>query len=59
MQNPSIVLYGAKNVKIEDTMIPEILDPHDVIVRINFIGVCGSDVGLLSSLSKYPSPLLI
>ncbi|KAH7086410.1 chaperonin 10-like protein [Paraphoma chrysanthemicola] len=44
MQNPSIVLYGPKLAKLEDSPIPEILDPHDVIVRIAYVGVCGSDV---------------
>ncbi|KAG9187964.1 D-xylulose reductase [Alternaria panax] len=44
MQNPSVVLYGPKKAKIEDTAIPELADSHDVIVRINYVGVCGSDV---------------
>lgn len=43
MQNPSIVLYGARNAKLEDKPIPS-LSSHDVLVRIAFIGVCGSDV---------------
>jgi NADPH:quinone reductase-like Zn-dependent oxidoreductase len=46
MQNPSIVLYGPGNAKLEDKPIPEIVDGHDVIVRIAFVGVCGSDVSL-------------
>jgi D-xylulose reductase len=44
MNNPSIVLYGAKNARLEDKSVPELLDPHDVLVRIAYIGVCGSDV---------------
>jgi D-xylulose reductase len=44
MQNPSIVLYGAKRAQLEDKPIPEIIDPHDVLVRIAYVGVCGSDV---------------
>lgn len=44
MQNPSIVLYGAQNARLEDKRIPELTDPHQVIVRINYVGVCGSDV---------------
>ncbi|KAF2128000.1 GroES-like protein [Dothidotthia symphoricarpi CBS 119687] len=43
MQNPSIVLYSAKTAKLEDKPIPS-LSPHDVLVRIAYIGVCGSDV---------------
>ncbi|KAF1946794.1 GroES-like protein [Clathrospora elynae] len=44
MNNPSIVLYGAKNAKLEDKTVPELAEPHDVLVRINYVGVCGSDV---------------
>tara|TARA_R110002003_G_scaffold112_19_gene9737 strand:+ start:3677 stop:3874 length:198 start_codon:yes stop_codon:yes gene_type:complete len=44
MQNPSIVLYAAKSAKLEDKPLPELLDPHDVLVRIAYVGVCGSDV---------------
>ncbi|KAA8612542.1 Tdh Threonine dehydrogenase [Pyrenophora tritici-repentis] len=44
MQNPSVVLYGPHNAKIEDRPIPELVDAHDVIIRINYVGVCGSDV---------------
>ncbi|KAF1851613.1 GroES-like protein [Cucurbitaria berberidis CBS 394.84] len=44
MVNPSIVLYGAKNAALEDKPIPELVEPHDVLVRINYVGVCGSDV---------------
>lgn len=46
MQNPSIVLYGAGQAKLEDKPVPEIIDAHDIIVRIAFVGVCGSDVSL-------------
>lgn len=44
MQNPSIVLYGARKAKVEDRPQPIELDPHDVLVRIAYVGVCGSDV---------------
>ncbi|KAF2820248.1 GroES-like protein [Ophiobolus disseminans] len=43
MQNPSIVLYAPKSAKLEDKPIP-FLNPHDVLIRIAYIGVCGSDV---------------
>jgi D-xylulose reductase len=29
---------------VEDRPVPEISDPHDVIVQISYVGVCGSDV---------------
>jgi D-xylulose reductase len=44
MQNPSIILYGARNAKLQDINVPELVDAHDVLVRIAFVGVCGSDV---------------
>ena len=58
MQNPSIVLYGAKNAKVEDKDIPQLVNSNDVLVRIAYVGVCGSDVSitlpsLLSMSSKW------
>ncbi|XP_014555468.1 hypothetical protein COCVIDRAFT_38824 [Bipolaris victoriae FI3] len=44
MQNPNIVLYAPHTAKIEDKPIPTLSSPHDVVIRINYIGVCGSDV---------------
>ena len=44
MQNPSIVLYSAHTAKLEDRPIPPLTNPHDVLIRIAYIGVCGSDV---------------
>ena len=43
-QNPAIWLYGPNNAKLENHAVPEISDPHDVIIRINYIGTCGTDV---------------
>ncbi|GAP89477.1 putative D-xylulose reductase A [Rosellinia necatrix] len=42
--NLSCVLYGPHNVKVEDRPVPEIQDPHDILIRISYVGVCGSDV---------------
>ncbi|KIX05510.1 uncharacterized protein Z518_06382 [Rhinocladiella mackenziei CBS 650.93] len=42
--NPSVLLYGPGKAKIEDRPLPEINSPTDAIVRIKFVGVCGSDV---------------
>jgi len=44
MQNPSCFLYSPGVAKIEESPIPTINQPHDVIIRIGFVGVCGSDV---------------
>lgn len=51
MKNPSIVLYKPGDARVEDRPMPEIEDPHDVLVRIAFVGVCGSDVSSLLTIS--------
>jgi D-xylulose reductase len=51
MQNPSIVLYSPLTARLEDKPVPELLSPHHVIIRIAYVGVCGSDV-------NSPSPSL-
>jgi len=51
-QNPSIYLLGAERYKYADSAVPSISDPYDCIIRINFVGVCGSDVRLPSPLSS-------
>lgn len=54
MQNPSCVLYSAGDCRYENRPIPTIEDPHDVIIRIAYTGVCGSDV--LCPLLPFTSP---
>lgn len=44
MQNPSCLLYGPGDIRFEDHTLPTIEDPHDVIIRIAYIGACSSDV---------------
>ncbi|CAI7571193.1 unnamed protein product [Penicillium bialowiezense] len=43
-QNLSFVLEGIHKVKYEDRPVPELKDPHDVIINVKFTGICGSDV---------------
>jgi len=43
-QNLSCVLYGPLDARFEDRPIPVLENPQDVIVRIAYTGVCGSDV---------------
>lgn len=49
-RNPSWFLSGPHTASIrdhpltEDGTIPALTDPYDVLVRIAYIGVCGSDV---------------
>ncbi|GKZ25530.1 hypothetical protein AbraIFM66951_011223 [Aspergillus brasiliensis] len=42
--NPSCLLYGPQDARFEDRPIPTLDDPHDVLIRIAYTGVCGSDV---------------
>ncbi|KAJ5118066.1 hypothetical protein N7448_004287 [Penicillium atrosanguineum] len=44
MQNPACLLYGPGDARFEDRPLPLIEDPYDVIIRIAYVGVCGSDV---------------
>ncbi|KAE8372501.1 chaperonin 10-like protein [Aspergillus bertholletiae] len=42
--NPSCLLYGPLDVRLEDRPMPVLDNPQDVIVQIAYTGVCGSDV---------------
>ena len=37
-------LTGIRQLQILDTPEPELMTPHDVLLRIDTVGVCGSDV---------------
>lgn len=43
-QNLSFVLERVQSLKFEDRPIPQLRDDHDVLVRVKFTGICGSDV---------------
>jgi D-xylulose reductase len=42
--NPSIVLSGPGQARLDNRPIPQLRTATDVIVRVGFVGVCGSDV---------------
>ena len=44
--NLSCLLYGPGKARLKNRPTPTIDDPHDVLIRIAFVGVCGSDVRL-------------
>jgi D-xylulose reductase len=46
-ENPSCLLYGPFDARFENRPVPVIENPYDVIVRIAYTGVCGSDVSIL------------
>ncbi|KAJ5999898.1 hypothetical protein N7481_000307 [Penicillium waksmanii] len=58
MQNPSCLLYGPGDARFENIPLPTIEDPYDVIIRIAYVGVCGSDVHfwLHGGIKSYVSP---
>jgi threonine dehydrogenase-like Zn-dependent dehydrogenase len=43
LQNPSAVLYGPRDVRIEDRPVP-LPEAGQVLVEIAAVGICGSDV---------------
>jgi L-iditol 2-dehydrogenase len=42
-ENVAAVLYGVRDLRVQPRPVPE-PGPHDVLVRIASVGVCGSDV---------------
>lgn len=42
-QNPSVVLYGKGDIRIEDRPIP-VPKPNQLLVKVHTVGICGSDV---------------
>ncbi len=44
--NLSCMLAGAKKVDFVDWPVPRVDDPHDVLIKIAYTGVCGSDVSI-------------
>jgi threonine dehydrogenase-like Zn-dependent dehydrogenase len=38
------VLTGIRSMEVREVPDPELVSPHDVMVRMGALGVCGSDV---------------
>jgi D-xylulose reductase len=43
-KNPSLFLSGPGNAWVGESPYPSITEEHDVIIRIAYVGVCGSDI---------------
>src|SRR3954454_3012429 len=43
MENRAAVLHGIGDLRIEDRPMP-VPQPHEVVVQIKSVGICGSDV---------------
>jgi threonine dehydrogenase-like Zn-dependent dehydrogenase len=46
-ENHSWLLYGPLDARFENRPFPVLNDPRDVVVRIVYTGICGSDVSNL------------
>lgn len=42
-------LTGLREIKVADAPEPRIVDPHDVLVRVESVGICGSDMHYYST----------
>ena len=40
----SMVLTGLSQLDIVERPVPEIRNPHDVLIKMKSVGVCGSDI---------------
>jgi D-xylulose reductase len=53
-KNLSFVLEKVQTLKFENRPTPQLQDPHDVLVRVKFTGICGSDVSDCPKVSIQP-----
>jgi 2-desacetyl-2-hydroxyethyl bacteriochlorophyllide A dehydrogenase len=58
---PAVVVHGPQKARIEERRVPS-LRPGEVLVRVSFVGICGTDLEIFegslgyyrSGLAKYP-----
>lgn len=50
-KNLALFLLGPGNALVGESPYPNITDEHDIIIRIAYVGVCGSDVCFLFNTS--------
>ncbi len=51
-KNRAFVLERIQKFTFEDRPPPTLQDPHDVLVRVKYTGICGSDVSLQPSIQQ-------
>ena len=44
-----------KPLSLEQRPVPQITDPHDVILKVGGVGICGSDISILTDFKKHPA----
>ena len=42
----AIVWHGKHDVRVDDVPDPDLVNPHDAIVRVSLTAICGSDLHL-------------
>jgi 2-desacetyl-2-hydroxyethyl bacteriochlorophyllide A dehydrogenase len=52
------VWYGGKDIRIEDTSIPDVED-NEVLVKVHAVAICGSDLHAYKGMSKRRKPPLV
>ena len=52
------VFYGKNDLRIEDRPIP-LIEENDVLIKVAFCGICGSDIHILKGEVPWPSPLIL
>ncbi len=50
------VLYGARDVRLEDLPEPTIQEPTDAIIRLPVTCICGSDLWPYRGIASFPAP---
>ncbi len=53
------LLYGSRDVRIEDRPYPKIIEPTDAILKISAACVCGSDLWPYRGIEPFTSPKLM
>lgn len=46
-------LYGIEDLRFEETAVPKIDAPNDVIIKVKATGICGSDTSRYKKLGPY------
>jgi len=52
------VFYGKDDLRVEDRSIPKIKD-NEVLVKVTFCGICGSDIHIIKGEIPWTSPLIL
>ena len=52
------VLVSPEEIKIEKRQEP-ILDDNEVLVKVKFAGICGTDLAIFSGIYRVPLPLVL